>query len=97
MSSKDPSGAFIRWFDEIGIEDIPILGGKERLTEGNVSRACSEGSQGFERMRGHCRRLPLFLKKFGRGATASRDPEGTRVAEHGQPSQPREPGSRGHS
>ena len=47
----------IRWFDEIGIDDIPVVGGKNASLGEMYRELDSPGGQGPQRVRHHCRRL----------------------------------------
>ena len=62
--------ALIRWFAEVGIDDVPLVGGKNASLGEMYRELAAKGRQGPERLRRHRRRLPL--SSCGRpGSTAA--------------------------
>ena len=59
----------IRWFDEIGIEDVPLVGGKNASLGEMYRELTPQGREGAERIRRHGRRLPVLPAPV-RGSTA---------------------------
>ena len=51
---------FIRWFDEIGIDDIPLVGGKNASLGEMYRELTPEGVSVPERLRGHGRGVPAL-------------------------------------
>ena len=64
----------IRWFEEIGIEDVPLVGGKNASLGEMYRELTAQGRQGAQRLRGDGRRLPLLPAPVGARPPTARDP-----------------------
>ena len=56
---------YVRFFEEFGIDDVPLGRGQERLARRDVPEALRRGGPGAERLRHHRRRLPLHARAAG--------------------------------
>ena len=70
MATRRASSEFIRWFDEIGIEDIPLVGGKNASLGEMYRGAHSQGREDPERLRSDGRGISLFPAPVGNRAAA---------------------------
>ena len=71
---------YVRFFDEIGIDDVPLVGGKNASLGRDVPRAGWARASGAERVRDDRRRLPAHARGGGawhdlRAALDGLDPE----------------------
>ena len=65
MATKRASSGHIRWFEEIGIDDVPLVGGKN-ASLGEMYRELSfQGSENPQRLRGDGRGLSVFPPPVG--------------------------------
>jgi pyruvate,water dikinase len=60
----DKNTEFVLWFDQLGIEDVPLVGGKN-ASLGEMYRMLPQKESGFQTACGNSIRLPLPSEKTG--------------------------------
>jgi hypothetical protein len=87
IMAAETTGALVRWFEDIGIEDVPLVGEK-RLVGGNVPGVGGEGGEGAERIRGHGVGLSGLPQRGRARGDSQRDAQGSGHAGSGRSQSP---------